>query len=37
MRSLKYKKAFHLNLDFATEIDLRHEEIYVYATFSPPG
>jgi hypothetical protein len=37
MKSMRYKKAFHLNADFAAEIDLRQEEVYVFATFSPPG
>jgi hypothetical protein len=37
MRNLKYKRAFHLNLDFASEVDLRFEDIYVFATFGYPG
>lgn len=37
MKSLKYKKACHMNLDFASEVDLRKEELYVFATFGYPG
>ena len=36
-KSLKYKRAQHLNLDFATEVDVRKEPIYVYCVFGPPG
>jgi len=34
---MRYKKAFHLNFDFAADVDLRHEDVYVFATFTPPG
>lgn len=34
---MRYKKAFHLNIDFAADVDLRHEDVYVFATFTPPG
>lgn len=37
VKSLKYKRAFHHNLDFASEVDTRREEIYVFATFGYPG
>lgn len=37
MKSLKYKKACHMNIDFASEVDLRHEELYVFAAFGYPG
>jgi len=26
-----------LNLDFATEVDIKKEPIYVYCVFGPPG
>jgi hypothetical protein len=37
LKSLKYKKAQYINLNFAAEIDIRREDIYVYAAFGPPG
>jgi hypothetical protein len=37
LKSLRYKRACHLNLDFAAEVDPRKEDIFVFATFSPPG
>ena len=37
LKSLKYKKACHVNLDFATDVDLRYEEIFVFAAFGTPG
>ena len=36
-KSIRYKKAQHVNLDFAAEVDIRREDIFVYAIFAPPG
>jgi hypothetical protein len=37
MKSIKYKRACHLNLDFAGEVDLRKEELFVHIVIGPPG
>lgn len=36
-KSIKYRRACHINMEFAQELDLRTDDLFVYASFGYPG